>query len=154
MCQPFCEKTKISIRNSILISLLGPSNQLPSTQSKGDLLLSLSRSLFLIFLPLSCSLLHGFPVLLDIDYNKNPTLSLPFCLFLWNHLFYTTNSFMSTCSVFDDPCPYPVRPSLQSPHLPPSLLHPLSPIFIWLGPSLPSTSFSSFFPVPSAWCDH
>lgn len=43
MCQSFCEKTKISIRNSILISLSGPSDQLPSPQSKGDLLLSLSH---------------------------------------------------------------------------------------------------------------
>lgn len=98
MCQPFCKKTKISIRNFILISLLEPFNQLPIPQTIGDLLLSL---------------LHGFPVLLL------PSSSAFF--FLSNHLFYTANSFLSICSPFDDPCPHPVCSFLQYPHLPPSL---------------------------------
>lgn len=65
MCQPFCEKTKISIKNSILISLLGPSNQLPSPQSKGDLLLSLSLCHFSSSLALSLIWISHAPS--DID---------------------------------------------------------------------------------------
>lgn len=49
MCQAFSEKTKISIRNFVLISLLGPSSQLLGPQTKGGLV--------------AVSHLLGFPVL-------------------------------------------------------------------------------------------
>ncbi len=139
MCQPFCEKTKISIRNSILISLLRPSNQLPSPQSNGDLLLSLSLSHFYFALLLSLAWISL--LLLTLIRTKKSSSPPPLLHFLSNHLFYITNSFMSTCFLFDDPCPYPACSSLQSPQLPFSLLHSLSPMFLRSGPSLPSTLF-------------
>lgn len=139
MCQLFCEKTKINIRNSILISLLGPSNQLPSPQSKELVALSLSFSFFF----LSLSPTYGYLVLLLTLIRTPPPpfllcLSFVKSLFL-HHKFFHVYMFSFWWSM-SAPRPVLLFLSLIVSHVsqrrslcPPPLLH---------------------FSVPSAWCDH
>lgn len=163
VCQPFCEKTKISIRNSILISLLGISNQMPSPQSKRDLLHFLSLSLC-FFHPLSWSLSLAWIswALPDTDQNPPPKTSSSPSAFCSNHSFCTINSLMPTRLFFDDPChtlsapPWSFPTSSISPALfiftPPPLPPPPVPQNGLFCCPLPLSAY--FPPALSAWCDH
>lgn len=117
VCQPFCEKTKISIRNSILISLLGISNQMPSLQSKRDLLHFLSLSLC-FFHPLSWSLSLAWIswALPDTDQNPPKNFFLPFCFLfkslVLHHKFSHAYTFVLWWSMS-----YPFCSSLKLPHI-------------------------------------
>lgn len=117
VCQPFCEKTKISIRNSILISLLGISNQMPSPQSKRDLLHFLSLSLC-FFHPLSWSLSLAWIswALPDTDQNPPKNFFLPFCFLfkslVLHHKFSHAYTFVLWWSMS-----FPFCSSLKLPHI-------------------------------------
>lgn len=155
VCQPFCEKTKISIRNSILISLLGISNQMPSPQSKRDLLHFLSLSLC-FFHPLSWSLSLAWIswALPDTDQNPPKNFFLPFCFLfkslVLHHKFSHAYTFVLWWSMS-----YPFCSSLKLPHIlhfprpfhihPPTTTTTSSSKWIVL---LPSTSFCIFSPCP------
>lgn len=140
VCQPFCEKTKISIRNSILISLLGISNQMPSPQSKRDLLHFLSLSLC-FFHPLSWSLSLAWIswALPDTDQNPPKNFFLPFCFLfkslVLHHKFSHAYTFVLWWSMS-----YPFCSSLKLPHI----LHFPHPFHIHPPPTTTTTSSSKW----------
>lgn len=155
VCQPFCEKTKISIRNSILISLLGISNQMPSPQSKRDLLHFLSLSLC-FFHPLSWSLSLAWIswALPDTDQNPPKNFFLPFCFLfkslVLHHKFSHAYTFVLWWSMS-----YPFCSSLKLPHI----LHFPHPFHIHPPPTTTTSSskwicfvalhlFLHIFPLP------
>lgn len=117
VCQPFCEKTKISIRNSILISLLGISNHAKSSIQKG--LVALSVSLALFFPPSVLVSLSCMNILSSAWHWSEPppkNFFLPFCFLfkslVLHHKFSHAYTFVLWWSMS-----YPFCSSLKLPHI-------------------------------------